>query len=233
MKLTGKKLSTALAGEYVLGSLQGPARRRFEREAERSPELKSEVEFWDRKFSPWLWRAMPETPPRRVWDAIQAELKREAPPQQSFWEKIGFWRPLAMVSTALALALILYVGYAQQDRVPAGQFYGYLQDTGVEPAFFVRLDKAKGSLQIKAIKPAPLGADQDLELWMLPGEGKSPISLGLLPGGGEKTLVLAPDKLQILLSSSGLAVSLEPKGGSTTGLPTGPIMYQGTLQAIL
>jgi anti-sigma-K factor RskA len=233
MKLIGKKYSSTLAGEYVLGTLQGRARRNFERELRRNAELRAEVEFWEQKFAPWLLSAAPEKPPRRVWEAVQAELRRETPEKQSFWEKLGFWRPLALASSALALALILYIGYVKQLGVPEGQFYAYLQDPGVEPAFFVRFDKSKGALQVKAVKPPPISADQALELWMLPGEGKSPISLGLLPITGERGIVLPPDKLQILLSSAGLAVSIEPKGGSPTGLPTGPVLYQGSLQAIL
>jgi anti-sigma-K factor RskA len=35
-----------------------------------------------------------------------------------------------------------------------------------------------------------------------------------------------------VLKAKGLAVSLEPAGGSTTGLPTGPVLYQGKVQPI-
>lgn len=33
-----------------------------------------------------------------------------------------------------------------------------------------------------------------------------------------------------LRKAAAVAVSLEPAGGSTTGAPTGPVLYQGVLQ---
>ena len=36
----------------------------------------------------------------------------------------------------------------------------------------------------------------------------------------------------LMLASSGLAVSLEPLGGSPTGQPTGAVLYQGKLSLI-
>ena len=67
------------------------------------------------------------------------------------------------------------------------------------------------------------------ELWMLPAEG-SPRSLGLMPVNGESSeTVFSPALLDALRSAQGLAVSIEPAGGSTTGLPTGPVVYQASL----
>jgi anti-sigma-K factor RskA len=234
MKLSEKNGRSTIAGEYVLGTLRGPARRRFERELRRDAQLRAEVAFWEEKFSPWLLSAAPpERPPRRVWEAIQAELGSSAMPRQAWWERMTVWRSLALAASALALVLALSNIYLRRPGVPAGQFYAYLQDPGVEPSYFIRLDSQKSVLQVKPLKPPPVSEDQALELWMLPGEGKSPISLGLLPTTGEKGVPLTSDQLRILLSAAGLAVSLEPKGGSPTGLPTGPILYQGSLQAIL
>ena len=69
------------------------------------------------------------------------------------------------------------------------------------------------------------------ELWILPSDKSKPISLGLLPQQGKKT-VKVPAQLLALLQTSGLAVSLEPIGGSPTGQPTGAVLYQGKLVQI-
>ena len=67
--------------------------------------------------------------------------------------------------------------------------------------------------------------DKDLELWALPKGETKPHSLGVFPPSGRQlTAELAPD--------TQLLVSLEPKGGSPTGQPTGPVLYGGWLTTI-
>jgi anti-sigma-K factor RskA len=53
---------------------------------------------------------------------------------------------------------------------------------------------------------------------------KKPISLGVLPAGGERIAAS-----QYTAPGGKLLVSLEPKGGSPTGQPTGPVLYGGTI----
>ena len=56
----------------------------------------------------------------------------------------------------------------------------------------------------------------------LPQGETKPRSLGVLPpSGGSLAAPLAPN--------TQLLVSLEPKGGSPTGQPTGPVLYGGWL----
>lgn len=66
---------------------------------------------------------------------------------------------------------------------------------------------------------------RSLELWMLDSKGK-PHSLGLLPMGGSQSYEMPlPDMPAAELSAAlTLAVSVEPRGGSPTGLPTGKVL---------
>jgi len=68
-------------------------------------------------------------------------------------------------------------------------------------------------------------SDASLELWALPRGGK-PKSLGLI-SGNKGVLQLAAVADKALADVPMLAVSLEPKGGSPTGSPTGPVLYSG------
>ena len=47
MKYQDAKLRRMLAAEYVLGTLRGPARRRFERLARSDTALRAEQHFWE------------------------------------------------------------------------------------------------------------------------------------------------------------------------------------------
>ena len=69
---------------------------------------------------------------------------------------------------------------------------------------------------------------------MLPDRG-NPRSLGLIstisPAGVARIeLPTAAD--QALQNIPALAISLEPAGGSPTGLPTGPVLYTGLVQRL-
>lgn len=64
------------------------------------------------------------------------------------------------------------------------------------------------------------------------GEGRAPVSLGLLPSQGEAVLSVSAQALPLLERGAPLAVSIEPPGGSPTGQPAGPVAYQGKLIAM-
>ena len=59
--------------------------------------------------------------------------------------------------------------------------------------------------------------------------GATPRSLGLLDPLQEISL---PIGSELATPNAALAVSLEPAGGSPSGLPTGPVLFQGHLQAV-
>jgi anti-sigma-K factor RskA len=61
-----------------------------------------------------------------------------------------------------------------------------------------------------------------LELWALAAGAKAPAPLGVIPPAGK---TVPPG----VAEGTTLLVSLEPKGGSPTGKPTGPVLYAGTL----
>jgi anti-sigma-K factor RskA len=71
-----------------------------------------------------------------------------------------------------------------------------------------------------------IDGDRAFELWAIAGGPPRPLGL-LRPAGGER-LVLAAGTVP---RDGVLAVSLEPAGGSPTGLPTGPVLYQGKILA--
>ena len=86
------------------------------------------------------------------------------------------------------------------------------------------LSPDRQQLTIQPLQKVSLTSDQSLELWALKKDGP-PASLG----------VIAADKLTALnkktlpKDTKGLAVSLEPLGGSPTGAPTGPGLFVGDL----
>ena len=96
---------------------------------------------------------------------------------------------------------------------------------GTTAAFVVSIDSSRGQMYIV---PAAYSRDVQrvAELWLLmPNE--RPKSLGLLDPAQPMTMTV-PDAMRGRMKEGmGLAVSLEPPGGSPTGQPTGPVVAQG------
>jgi anti-sigma-K factor RskA len=68
-------------------------------------------------------------------------------------------------------------------------------------------------------------------LWVIPADG-TPHSLGVLRTQGATALTLRPENRQRIAAGAVLAVTVEPVGGSPSGLPTGPVVAKGILSRV-
>jgi len=226
-----------LAGEYVLGTLSGRARDRFTHYLKMYPFLRRAVDDWERHFNAVVEDLEPVEPPPMVWEQIceeLPELRRRFLPR-SLWGSLRLWRPLALLASAIALFLLVYIGngFRQPGFPPLPTHVAMINDPKTQqPAWMLSLMSRDKMLKVTAMHPPSIPADKSCELWMLPGKDRPPISLGLLPMQGTMMMPLSKEKLGVLSAAAGLAVSMEPKGGSPTGAPTGPVMYQGALYPI-
>jgi anti-sigma-K factor RskA len=66
-----------------------------------------------------------------------------------------------------------------------------------------------------------------LQLWYV-AAGQAPRSIGLLDRPETRAALPAAAQGSDLTAAT-WAVSVEPRGGSTTGAPTGPVVYSGKL----
>ena len=82
-------------------------------------------------------------------------------------------------------------------------------------------------LRVRVIGHQTMAPDTAWELWMVPPGGGKPVSLGLINTHETQTVVVPPQLQDAINSALALAMSVEPAGGSPTGLPTGPVLYQG------
>jgi anti-sigma-K factor RskA len=219
---------TPQAAEYVLGVLDTAERRAFERRLANEPALRSEVEFWEQRLGALASEVRAVAPPPQVWSRIEAALAQAGAARRAgLWESLAFWRFAAIGASALAaasLAALVYIGRAPQ---PAGPLIAKLDVGGSQASFVAAVDPARGAL---TIVPASVSAVQQrvLELWLI-APGDRPRSLGLIEPGRPVQINVPADLLQRISAEATLAVSLEPPGGSPTGLPTGPVIANGRL----
>ena len=226
MKPRNPGIRSALAGEYVIGTLTGPASRRFERLLENDPSLMGEVEAWQSQLYR-LVELLPErTPPVEVWEKLSRRVIPDESSAGGIWDSLFFWRAGAVLAGALAIVLAIGVGTEWKTPRPP-DYHIVVSDEEQRAIWLVSTANEQQTVKVKTLADQTLEVEQSLELWLIVSADTPPISLGLIPESGSKSLPLSQTTLTRFADATALAVSLEPAGGSPTGLPTGPVLYQG------
>lgn len=214
----------ALAAEYALGTLRGAARIQFGQKMREDPALAAEVARWQEAFTQLDNQITPVIPPASVWKRIQHSLALQpARPPLPARRPVRAYMGWALAAGLAALLLIPRLLVQPEAPLPVAIL---ASSTGAQSGqWVVSADKSTRSLLLTPINAQNIAADRSLELWAIPPGGK-PRSLGLLNTQQPTQLALAakmPD------AGFTLAISLEPRGGSTTGQPTGAVLYSGAM----
>ncbi len=222
------ELADRLAAEYVVGTLRGPAKRRFETLLPAHPVLRNAVAQWQGRLHALDASVTPVEPPAHVWHKIEQQLFASASARSlPWWQRLGLWRGISAVASMAAVSLLVVSQLPAPPQAPIVVVLGANPDAAVaRPARFVASVTSDGrAMVLRPIDAPPLTAAQALELWAVPPSG-APRSLGLLRTEGATTLLRA----HLLDNTAAFAVSVEPAGGSPSGAPTGPIVSLGKLQ---
>lgn len=214
-----------LAAEYVVGTLDGAARRRFEQLLKLRADARFATWTWEQRLQGLYAGIEPVSPSQSVWRGVR---RRIGNPQRR-----SVWRPqltFAGVTAAVALLAFWLGGLVPSDSVPTDpEHIAVFADENSRPLWVLSIDADSGEMLVQALGTDPLDDDLVHELWALPAGG-DPQSLGVLrvaPGQIERSLT--PVLLAAIEQSESLAISIEPAGGSPTGLPTGPVVHQASL----
>ncbi|MGY2043438.1 anti-sigma factor [Pseudomonas pergaminensis] len=218
-------LRRALAADYAIGLMPAAARRRFDALLLEDAALRVELGHWQDALAS-LTGALPERPvPAHVWEGIKARIE---PQVLHLPAKRPFWKSIRVLAAACAVVVAVLVGVLYQRDLGV-EYNATLLAANQQPALQI---KAFGDhLQVEPLTLAAIEPTRALELWVIPTGGK-PISLGLVPVAGKGRIPLSTEQQALLKAPVTLAVSLEPQGGSPTGQPTGPVLYQGQLASL-
>jgi anti-sigma-K factor RskA len=236
------ELQDRLAAEYALGTLRGRARERFRRWLREDAAIARAVAEWEALLAPLIDAVAAVPPPARLWRRIEERLGAAAQAGGGLWHRIGFWRNLGLVASGMAatlLAVLVMIAPQPQPPAPAPivvqvqpdkpppSYLALLSDPKTQkPVLLVSAGRKSDQLWVKTLDPAIHVADRSLQLWAIPKSG-APVSLGLVLADEKAMLKLVAAADQSLGDIPALAVSLEPMGGSSTGAPTGPILFSG------
>ena len=228
MDYSRSALADALAADYVVGTLRGGARRRFEALLPAHAGLRDATAAWRDRLMPLTAEIAPVQPSSAVWRAISDRIEAgRAAPAAPFgsWSRLAFWRGLAAFASVAAIGFAVLLA---NPRAVAPPVLVVLAATpaaasGAQAAPIVASISGDGTtLVTRAIVPVADRPDRSLELWAVPKDG-APRSLGVMPSSGGVVAL----RRQVLVGTDTLAVTVEPVGGSPSGAPTGPVVYAG------
>jgi anti-sigma-K factor RskA len=239
-----------LAGDRDLRKLVEDWEIKLNHLAESAPSIEPPPHVWDEIDRRIALAPGPRPAPAPVRDGWRDRL----------WDSVGFWR--GATALAAATALLLYVGFlpsvvpeqiaaldkrlariedatrglaSRVEAVAARPTHvAVLLDKDQRPMMTADLDTADGRLVLRLnLTPPRDFATNMLEVWLVSPDGTRR-SLGLFPSErpGTTTALILPHDTAEVLAKAALAVSLEPKGGSRTGQPSGPVLFTGALMPV-
>jgi anti-sigma-K factor RskA len=216
------ELLDRLGAAYALGVLRHRARARFERLCATLPGALAARVRWEDRLLPLALELPPVNPRVNRWPHIQRGIAGAT--DGPGWR----WWPAAVAAGLIAIALL--VGRFTLWNEPAWQSVAVLAPANAAPLWRLERTADSARINIRTVGMVSLGRARSYELWILPKGGGNPVSLGLLPRAGRLVRALTPVQRALLLAATQVAVSVEPAGGSPTGLPTGPVVIVASIE---
>jgi anti-sigma-K factor RskA len=225
----------ALAAEFVLGTLSRAERAEAEAKLESDPAFAKAVAVWERRLGPLAEVVAPVQPPPGLYSKIRSQIGLSQhvvslkAREQALVRRASRWRTAAGAMTALAASLAGVVGWQEYERrqMPT-QYVAVLQATDTLPAFLLTVDTKTNMFVISAMQK-PAEAEKSYQLWLVHDDMPQPKSLGVFDDSEMDVRPMAGGKMHDMMMDGTYAVSVEPKGGSPTGKPTGPVVFSGKL----
>lgn len=215
------------AAELALGLLDGDERAAALRRLLAEPGFARDVERWREHFGA-LFAAVPAVAPSAdLGERVIARLDGPASPRP----RPSYWKPLAIASSLAAASMFgLIVSRPPPALPPAtaptpAPMVAAFMIEGQEAPLVATYDAAHGRVSMPG--PMPIPAGKSAQLWAIVGDG-APQPLGLFHEAGLRVEAEARSAVPMAPGTT-LAISIEPEGGSPTGLPTGPVVGSATL----
>ena len=225
-----------LSREYVLGTLTGRARRRFERLLTEAPLATRVVARWQQRFDVLAAGVPPVQPRDHVWQGLHQRLfaSREKPVAPSFWARVQALLAPRVLGGALAGVLAATVVLKLQpqwlelesrsEALPQS-YVGLLINDAGQPALLASSRRHGRSITVKLLQPLTVPDGQVARLWALPREG-APFLVGLVPARGSATIALTDSAEKLFFTVGRLALTIEPVTAGADA-PSTPFVASG------
>jgi anti-sigma-K factor RskA len=228
-----------LAAEYALGVLTGEELARARELTRTDGGFREQVARWSGRLAPMLDEVDSAVPPDSAWTGIERRLGAPAATNVvQLRRRVHQWRSLAAAMSALAACLAIFIVVRPLPPTPApsrierpaeaAPLLAMLGNDRQGTRVVANWDPAAQRLVLAVTGDMPSDSSHSHELWVIPPGGK-PRSLGTMGSAKQMHMELADALARLLQQGATIAISVEPRGGSPTGAPTGPVVASGAL----
>jgi anti-sigma-K factor RskA len=214
-----------LAREYVLGTLTGRARRRFERVVQYAPVAARAVGAWQERLAALAAGVPPMQPREQVWQGLERRLFHGVTSAAGAvapgpLRRLSAWLSGRALVGAVAGMLVAVVVLrlqpqlagleARSQELPAS-YVGLLLDSGGRPTLLASSRRHGRELTVKVLQPVAVPPGRIVQLWALRADGSLfPVAAWpVLPAKGSLTVNLPDTSERLFFDVPRLAVSFE------------------------
>lgn len=227
-----------LAGEYVLGLLDGDELAHAKRRVASDRAFSRLVDGWRRHLADFDDTADRIEPGADLWNRIGVTISTAAPAAFSrdggvsggLWGSLRAWRVAAFSGAFASFVLAVLAGVlfmaSRDDQTGKPAYIAILLNDETRQAGAVVNVFADGRAELVPLVDIAVPRGRALEIWTLWDRAVGPRSVGLIDAARATTLKL--DALPRTVVDQLFEITLEPAGGSPIGRPTGPILFKGT-----
>jgi anti-sigma-K factor RskA len=224
-----------LSREYVLGTLTGRARRRFERLLTEAPLAARVVLRWQQRFDVLAAGVPPLQPRDQVWSGLQQRLFAQRDAQASgLWSRLrallaprvlgGVLAGVLMATVVLRLQPQWLALETRTDTLPQS-YVGLLVNDAGQATLLASSRRHGRTLTVKLLQPLQVPDGQVARLWALPRDG-APFLVGMVPASGTATIALTDSAEKMFFSVARLGVTIEPVAAGAAA-PSTPYVASG------
>jgi anti-sigma-K factor RskA len=224
------KLQDLLAANYVIGTLRGQARKRFEKLMQQDSNIAQRVRQWESKLQTVHAVTPSVAPQRNTWQKItQAINNTSNQMMETLLSKLRFYKFVSAfaVTFALVLSVYSYTTISNVDPDAKINYVAVMQNEAGQPTMVATLKQTGRLLALDLLQNPKIEPDKDIQLWTISKEDGSFKSLGLINIDKRVEIALTKPEWGLIKDAEFLVVSIESKGGSTTGLPSDKIITKG------
>jgi anti-sigma-K factor RskA len=237
VRYTNPDLLEHLASSYVLGTLRGGARRRFERLQRNRADVRGLVTQWETRLGQLAVSVPAQQPSPQLWKAIAARTQPQLAAPSGGW--LGWLKPAGFGFGGLAAGVLAasvffvtapgifmssdQVAMRTGEKLPQS-YVGLLTDAQGNGKLLVSSLRHGKTMTVKVIGPITPPTSGKLVLWAVPASGAA-FAIGTVPTTGSAVSML-PDTSEKLLSKvSKLVVTLETDAAPAA--PSGAVVFSG------
>ncbi|PKH89220.1 anti-sigma factor [Colwellia sp. Bg11-28] len=217
---------SAIAFEYVIGTLEGSERKAFEQRLQNEEGLLTLIQQWEEDLSSLQDTSATRVPNSNVWNNIQSQLKPEKKVTKISWRERVKWSLYGALTCLGIVAIILKPWRSPLDAGIPIDYVAIMTTQQDQISLTTMANSASKILWLnwgeQNIKP-----NLDYQLWAKSRRDGITRSIGVFDNEKTEYLLLSEANWRLITDAESLMLTFEEQGGSPVDEPSTSIVAQG------